>query len=739
MYYWWKPVTDWQVSDLSKVTGRRIYSDPEGWETTSGGQIVEHLAAQGDDYSLLVFWFHSDVRHEGLVTERWASIGPRNITCVILPLAVHPTNADVLYAGAEFGGVWKTTNGGASWRPTMDHEINPCVSALALSRSHPTMIYAGMSPGRLGPGGVGGTGVTLYRSDSSGATWVARAPVASLFCRALALHPADANILYFAGNQGLHKTVDGGATWTDVRNGDIDDVKVDVDMPDIVYASVRGSGIFRSSDGGVTWTQKGAGVAFKVLNDNGEEQNARLNGSFRTLLAIGEDRRAGKHGTRFLVAKVQGTVVISTDGGDTWRVLPGLDHGYDGQNWWTSCIAVCPTDEDFIVAGGARMQFTLNASALNPTWQNIPNDLHEDQQAIAFTPSNPHDFYFSNDGYVGISRNRGANANKVSDGLVACQCFNVAVSEGTTLVAGCSTYHTGTVRTGRTAFFEWDDIDGPEGGLFEIHPTDAATMFGSPWGQSRLRRSTDGGNSWSSLTLTIDDDTETYIQMLAISPDDPSRIYASGFFGRLHYSTDGGDEWAVVMMAPGVPLLPDAGSARGDGDFSFAYAPSNSAYVYVGTKDGHLWRTTTGAISGSGWAELNPPHPLGTGRIAAMAVAPNSPDVVIVGYQIANARVLYRGTRQPNGTFQWTDIGGAVPASSLPLVPVNALMIDPVNAQRIFAATNVGVFVTADGGIVWRPFMEGLPRIRIVDMQLRLQSRMLYVAAYGRGIFRRRI
>jgi hypothetical protein len=734
LYYWWKPAFDWQMADLSKLTGQNIYTDPEAWTTPSGDHVVEHLACAGDKQSLLVFWFDAEIRREGISTDRWVSIGPRNITCVIRAIAADPDSPAMLYAGAEFGGVWKTADYGATWTSTMDAFVNPCVSALAVSRSQPGIVYSGMSPGRAGAG----TSVTLYRSDDHGVHWKARNPVASTFCRGLALHPADPDILYFAGDQGLHKSVDGGTTWTSVLTGDIDDVKIDTDTPSTLYASVRGRGIFKSTTDGTNWTQKGVGVAFTVRNDGGSAQNAALDGSFRTLLAVGEDHRAGRHGTQFIAAKVQGTIVTSTDGGDNWRVLPGTDHGIDDQNWWDSCLAVCPSDEDFIVTGGSSIQFTLNASSPNPAWQDLPDPLHVDQQSIAFTPTSPADFYFANDGYIGRALSRGASSPRVSDGLSASQCFNVAVSQGPALVAGCSTYHTGTIRTGRTAFLQWEAIDGPEGGLFEIDSSDGATMFGSPWAQNKLHRSQDGGNSWEQFDITLDDGSITYMQTMGIRPDDPSQIYASAFFGRLHYSTNGGDEWAVIMGAPGGPLLPNAGAGRGDGSFTFAYAPSNGAYAYLGTKSGHLWRTTNAATTAAGWTELNPPLPIGTGPIGAIAVAPDNPDIVLIGYQINALRQMWRGIVGPGGLVQWTDAGGS-PTASLPLVYVNAIVIDPVNDQRIFAATTVGMFATANAGTTWKLFSDGLPRIRVIDMRLRKRTRMLYAAVYGRGIFRRRI
>ena len=722
------------MADISRLTGTRIHSDPEAWATPSGGRVVEHLACEGDNHALLVFWFDAEIRREGISTERWVNVGPRNITCVVLALAAHPTNANVLYAGSEFGGVWKTVNGGSTWIPTMDNVINPCVGAVAVSQSHPNVIYAGMSPGKIDSGGS--SGVTVYRSNDGGAHWIACAGISSDFTRALAVHPTNSNVLYCAGNRGVHKSIDGGSSWTDVLAGDIDDIQMAFDSPDTVYSAVAGQGIFKTTSGGTNWTRIGTSVSFKVLDDNKSQQDAALDGGFRTRLAVGRDQRQGKHGSRFIVAKVQGTIVISTDGGGSWSALPGMNHGYDDTNWWDSCVAVCPTDEEFVVAGGGSIQFTLNAAASAPTWHNLPDSLHVDQQAIEFTLSNPNDFYFANDGYVGLARNRGAISAKVSDGLVSSECFNVGVSQGPSIVTGCSTYHTGTIRTGRSMFFQWERIDGPEGGLFEIDAKNGQTMFDSPWGQYQLHRSFDGGSSWEQFDVSLEDGTVAYIESLGINPSDTSRMYASGFGGRLHFSTNAGDEWNVVLDSGGAPLLPNVGNGRNDGNFTFAFAPSNSGNVYLGTNSGRLWRTTNGSTSASGWAELNPPLPINTGRISAIAVSPGNPNSVLVGYQIDGSRAIWRGSVQAGGTVQWTDVGGS-PLAALPQVPINAVMINPHDGQSFYAATDLGMFVTRDGGNTWSLFGEGLPRVRILDMQLRARSRMLYVAAYGRGIFRR--
>ncbi|MGH9973288.1 MAG: hypothetical protein ACRD93_05260, partial [Nitrososphaeraceae archaeon] len=583
-------------------------------------------------------------------------MGPNNITCVVRTIAAHPTNPRVLYAGAP-GGIWKTPDGGQTWIPILDTELNLNVECLEIFRNSPNIIYAGMNNNDLGED------IDIFRSNDSGSIWIRMTKIPSRSSHAIAINPTNPDVVYVAGDQSLHKSTDGGKSWIihqtridgvikfnfkGIFDGNIDDIKIDPDFPDTLYLAVRNRGLYRTVDGGDKWDTLGDSVTFSVRNDSGAEQTTSLNGNFRILLAVGTDRRTGKHGTAFLVAKVQGTILTSLNRGTAWRILPGVDHGHDDQNWWDSCLAVCPSDEDFIVAGGNDIDFTLNASDPDPVWRDIPNSFHVDQQSIAFTPSNPDDFYFSNDGCIAKVTNRGTASKKISDGLTASQCFNVSVSETANPVIGCTTYHTGTIISDFIGFANWREIDGPEGGLFEIDPMNEKTIFNSPWGQAKLHRSRDGGATWENISVTIDDagvTRETYIQIIAIRPDDSRKIYASGFFGRLHYSTDGGDTWDYIRKFDGSPLLIDGGTGRGNAASCFAYSPSAKNYLFMGTKSGLLWLTRRAGTTAESWEQLNPPNIF---RGTSTGTNLNSEKYIIPATDARYVRVLVNGNTQNN-------------------------------------------------------------------------------------------
>jgi hypothetical protein len=344
---------------------------------------------------------------------------------------------------------------------------------------------------------------------------------------------------------------------------------------------------------------------------------------------------------------------------------------------------------------------------------------------------------------VALVTGRGASNTRMSEGLIATQCGRVAVSQSPDLVVGCATDHNGTIRTGRATLSRWETIDYPEGGPFAIDPTDAQVMFSHPQG-STLKRSSDGGTTWTGIGGTIDVGTgrRQVTRLIAIRPDDSSKLWISSMYGRMHYSLDGGTTWDFVKDAAGAPFLVDGFDDADDGPFTFAFAPSDTRVLCVGTHRGYLWRTSTAAVTSAGWQQLNTPYPgsaAGSFGIAASAVHPSDPTTLYVGYfnNGASFSPVWRGKVQPGGNVIWADCSGAFPNTSLPRTHCTGLVIDPINANRLWATSAAGVFVTEDGGSWWRPFNEGLPRVGITGLRLRFRSRTLYLSTWGRGVFAR--
>ncbi len=207
----------------------------------------------------------------------WRSIGPdrggRSIA-----VAGHQDRRYEYYFGATGGGLWKTSDGGVSWRPVTDGQIrSSSVGAVAVARSNPDVVYIGMGEAELRANVLQGDGV--YRSNDGGRTWTRAGLENTQTISRIRVHPSDPNVVYVAAlghpfgpnpDRGVFRTRDGGRSWQKVlyrneRAGAVDLV-MDPHTPQILYATLwevyrrpwklwsggAGSGIFKSSDGGDT-------------------------------------------------------------------------------------------------------------------------------------------------------------------------------------------------------------------------------------------------------------------------------------------------------------------------------------------------------------------------------------------------------------------------------------------------------------------------------------------------------
>ena len=690
---------------------------------------------------------------------KWTNVGPSNITCVIVCLAIHPIDSNILYAGSEFGGVFKTYDRGGTWIPMMEKEPNLSIYSIAVSKSNPMIVYAG------GLDFFYTKEAVFYKSVDGGYSWKVIPLLGTNHVKAIEVDPLNSDIVYVASNSYLFKSVNGGETWleaneitvNDVKeythhqfSGDIWDVKLDPQHSSTVYISVKNRGVFKTLDGR-NWRRIGWRYNFDVINDEEQPRTivGKLDGTYRTVLSIGNDNRPGKHGSQLVVAKTQGTILYSTVGGEesivewtlgigpnltpqpqrevSWKVLSS-NMAFSSQSFWCSCVAVCPTNEDFIVAGGYGIEFVKD-------WNSKPvglqDSLHPDQQQIVFCSSGNGDFYFCNDGHIGLATSYGANVEKISDGLIASQIIHLAISQSSEMVIAATTFHTGTIRSGRINPEIWEGIDGPELGTIAIDPQNPEIFLSSPGGgpvaQQPLRRSTTGGKVWRSVTQYA---APWCIEFHPLLPE-RMIVAASSVQGQVLFSVDRGLSWHVVENSLNQPL------DFGDGLFVFSWAESTVFRGFLGTLIGRLWGFFVPGVWQS-WSEINTPVPASPpgswDGISAVCAHPTDGSVYI-GYSTTKHRTLFHGRPLGQGTYVWTDIGGLYASISLPQAPVKSIILDPWNLQRIFVATIVGVFVSEDHGSSWRYLNFGIPNVDITSMKLHKPTRKLVLATWGRGIF----
>ncbi|HET8742262.1 MAG TPA: hypothetical protein VFM41_06525 [Gaiella sp.] len=723
------------------------------------------------------------------VCSRWSSIGPFPDAGFggigrVTQIAVHPADGNVLIAAAAGGGVWRTNNAGASWRPCMDLQPTLTMGAVAIAPSNPSIMYAasGEDGGGYNPAW---SGVGIYRSSDGGVTWTLMTPVSSTRFSAVVVHPTRPDVIYVAGNRGLHKSVNGGVTWrsnpglSSLFDGQITDVVVryepivvkgmaleaaafdEVAPPDVptlfgppffnpewVYIGVHNDGVYRSTNAG---EQSWWGPAFTRLD--GPEQLPSGADAGWAKLAIG---RRGAHGQGFVVAKLgsDGSRIFTTaDGGTIWQEKAAnvATVSYDE---WCSVIAVDPTDEDVMYAGAAgTLMRTTNGGANAGDWVAINTGIHPDQQDLAFDPRDSRRIYLGNDGGVFRSGDRGTNWTLSSGWLAITQLYDIDVSEHDRDIVAGGAQDNGIYY--RNAAGVWRHIPWGDGTQVAIDPTDPQIFYFSSQNglPNWLRRSVDGGASHQQLGQAGLSGGSPWITIIKLDPRDPianpannRTVFVCGST-ELFRSTNGGQNWQRVEDGSGNPFQ-TAGTIT-----ALEFAPSDPSILYLSTSQGAVYRAVNGGANAGDWTRIDSPGSpadalFPTAQVQAISVNPGNPNHVWLVFggsgvsftgrpdMILNPLGISHLFRNENATNVngWVDASGQFPALSLPDVPTSAAALADFDPLVAYAGTDVGVFRTTDGGVTWTAFQDGLPRSPVVELRFNRRFNRLFAGTMGRGV-----
>lgn len=641
----------------------------------------------------------------------WKCVGPANFSGRIKTLALHPTDPLHLYAGAAEGGVWATDDGGASWRATMERTESLAIGALAISTSHPDVLYAATGEDTLGMG-ASYPGAGVYRTTDGAVSWHP-APVPSKRCTRVQIHPTDWRTVFVAGDAGLHGSNDGGDTWRCLCPGHLSDLLLDPERPNTLFAALWQSGVYKSTDGGGTWQVLDQGLP------TGE-------GAGWIKLAMG---RYGQGKTDFLLAKLGekgGDLYQSVNGGETWIKLPENDIGSE-QSTWTSLIAIDPTNHDVIYAGGDLLGRSVDGGN-----QFVPQCCtHVDHHAMVFgveTPAGADNktttvAYVATDGGVFRLAEHSSNWVRASDGLVTTQFYGIGISQTEPFLLAGATQDVGILQMDNRGVWR-ANTEGAEGNIALIHPHDSRILYAAPtMPDVCLLGSTDAGKTWRKLQKGIEIGSARRIADLAINPFKPERLLCV-CEDCVYVSEYHGIDWTLALT------LPEKGTR-------ITYSAAVQDVCFVFTERGHIFRSDRHGEPDS-W---NGPYPLDNPppferSVTAVAVSAADPSVLFIGLsEYDQPHVL----RSIDGGETWESADGESGDTRFPDIPVNALLMTPYKESALYAATDTGVLATDNEGRDWYRFDRGLPSVVTSDLVLHVENRMLFAATMGRGIFCRNL
>jgi hypothetical protein len=660
--------------------------------------------------------------------QQWVSIGPRGLYMDngfygslpqldagrVPTLAFHPTDRNTLYVGTSAGGVWKSTNEGASWVPLTDTECSLVTGAIAIDPVNPEIVYVGTGEQNESTAGCG-----VLRSTNGGATWsvyaqnvtvtnaASAAPIYSIVVDRASAGTANATTVVAATNRGIIRSTNSGLTWQLVTAAlTFSDLKQHPTDPNIMYAArfgVSGSatppGLWRSSDRGLTWAAVTTFSTDSVIRMELAVSRARPGSVW--MLSGRPDRQLGgvwrwddATGTR-----------VALDAAGLRVPEPNGRLNFGAQSEYNLLIGVDHDDANIMYVAGVRAYRSTDGGA---TFREMAERIHVDWHAIAVDENDSRRVFVGNDGGAFLSRDRGLSFQSVNSGLATALHYpglSLHPTDPTGVLTGLQ--DNGTIIT-RNGMMQWTGVWGGDGAFTAITPDNPSIYYVSSQNGNMVRINTATNQRTGIAVDTAVERRRAFIAPFVLDPTRSTRLYFGG--ARLMRSETQGGNWVAVS--------PDL--TRGSGTINaIAVAPTDSNVLFVGTNDGNVRYTRD---FGANW--LVPATTFPSRTVTDFAVDPANANRAVVLFGSSGGPHVYL---TGDGGANWTDITG-----TLPDVSTQAAAWGP--GGRLYVGNMFGVYETANDGVTWTR-NAGLPTVRVTDLVYNPRTSRLVAATYGRGIW----
>ena len=686
----------------------------------------------------------------------WREVGPmRGGRCAAVTGV--PGKRQLYYMGTAGGGVWKTQDGGLSWRNISDGSFGGSIGAVAVSSWDPNVIYVGGGEKTIRGNVSHGDGV--YKSTDAGRSWKAVGlPESRHICR-LRIHPRNPDLVYaaclghlFGPNEerGVYRTKDGGQSWERILFVNPDSGAVDLVMdpsnPRILYASLwrvrrtphslesggEGSGLWKSTDGGDTWVDL-----------------SRKPGMPRGTRGIcGITVAASRPDTLYAIIEAEdGGVFRSTDGGESWS-RQNSERKLRQRAWYYSRISADPADSDVVYVLNVGFHRSKDGGK---TFQRIRTP-HGDNHDLWIDPQDPKRMIESNDGGANVTTDGGQTWTR-QDNQPTAQLYRVSVDDAVPyhLLAGQQDNSAFRIRSqpsmgSRLSIRDWETTAGGESGHVVAKPGHPELVFGGSYGgylslrnhRSGERRSVnvwpDNPMGWGAAQLKY---RFQWNYPLLFSRHNPKRLYAAA--NVLFKSEDDGASWQAISgdlsyndkskQGPsGGPITKDNTSIEYYCTiFAVAESRREAGVIWTGSDDGRIFLTRD---DGKSWNDVTPPQLPKWTQINSIEAHPFENSGLYVAatrYKLDDFRPYLLKTTDWGKT--WTTITAGIAPQHFTRV----VRADPDRRGLLFAGTERGLYYSVDDGARWETLQIDLPIVPISD--LAINKGQLIAATQGRGFW----
>lgn len=683
-------------------------------------------------------------------------IGPALMSGRINDIEMHPTNPRIMYIGAAGGGVWKTTDGGATFSSIFDDYVQS-IGVVTLDPKDPdNTIWVGT--GETWTRNSVSIGNGLFKSTDGGSTWKEITGFEdSERIASIVINPNNTNEVYVgvlgalwsdSETRGVYKSIDGGKTWNKILyinpSTGAGDVIMDPKNPSTLYASMWEfrrtgwsfnsggvhSGIYKSVDAGKTWNKIHKGFPTGSLGRIGL---AIAPSDSNILYAVLETEDKTKNG-----------LWKSTNAGASWEHLNN-DFGLVVRPFYFSRITVDPRNPDVIVKGGLSGSISRDGGKTFKDLGNMHSDIHD----ITFHINDSDVMFSGTDGGFYRSWN-GGTTFEITENLPLSQFYHISVDNETpyNVYGGLQdngSWYGPSSSPGGIEARDWNSVGYGDGFRVLKHPTKNLIYSEMQGAASVWRYDVD-----KNKTKTIQPLAETgkpklrfnWNAPMAVSNHNPDRFYMGSQF--LHKSDDMGDSWTIIspdlttnnkakqnQEESGGLSMDNSGAENHTTIFTIAESPLDENVIWVGTDDGNVQVTTNG---GTSWNNVTPnligiPANTWVYHIEASVHGKGTAYVVFDGHTSGDFKPYALKTTDYGKT--WTNI---ISEDIEKNAFVRNIQEDYENEDLLFLGTEFGLYVTIDGGKNWSKFTNNMPAVAVHFIDLQKETNDIVMGTHGRGV-----
>jgi photosystem II stability/assembly factor-like uncharacterized protein len=701
-----------------------------------------------------------------------SGLGARNIGSAAMSgrvaaiAAVKEDGRLTVYVGAASGGVWKSQNGGTTFKPVFDKEAVQSIGAVAIDPQSPKTVWVGT--GEAWTRNSTSIGNGIYKSTDGGDSWTNMGLPNSERISKILIDPKDSNTVYAcvpgklwsdSEDRGVYKTTDAGKTWNKILKGanlstGCSMISMNSQDPKILFAGMwdfrrkgwtfrsggedptapSGSGFFKTTDGGATWQE--------LDEKSAKGLPAKPWGRIGVTIAPSKPNVVYA-----MIESTRSALFRSDDGGKTWEER-------DRSNWmvwrpfYFANLIVDPKNENKVYKPDLTLIMSEDGGK---SFSSIGNGAHGDFHDVWVNPENTDHLIEGDDGGIWYSYD-GGNTWWKGNNLPISQFYHVSVDDAdpyhvfgglqdNSVWMGDSQYP-GGITNGR-----WENLFGGDGFWAFQDPADPNYVYAESQGGyiGRVNRFTLEGRpikpqqNYGEGKLRFNWNTPIHL-----SPNEKGTIYIGAQF--LFRSRDHGQSWErispdLTTNDPEKQKQEESGGVTVDNSYaemhttiySISESPRDGQAIWVGTDDGNLQITRDGAKT---WTNV-------VGNV------PNLPKNSWVSwveaglYDAATAFATFDrhtfGDMEPH-VYKTTDYGKTwtpiVAADSGVRGYAHVIKEDPVVRNLLYLGTEFGLWISLDGGKHWARYKgHEFPNVAVRDIVVHPREADLVLATHGRGIW----